>query len=208
MGHRQNLREQIGKRIRSRRFELRLTQNVLAQRLGVSYQLVQSYEHGEKLTVETIERIANALDVNFYWLLGRELRNGMRDEYDRLLTGPRQKTPNIITPSAALEIITETGFYTRQPQISTTVYADRYVKEMIGLARQGDLIAFKCIVAALIEMLIDAAKERGIAPEDICRLLSAESLELAARMHTGSDASFVQMARRSLSLVRTGAIEQ
>jgi len=72
----------------------------------------------------------------------------------------------------------------------------------------SDLVAFKCLVAALIDMVTEAAAERGVARDQIFRLLSAESLELAVRMHrenNGSDDSFVRMAKESLALVRTGA---
>jgi hypothetical protein len=44
--------------------------------------------------------------------------------------------------------------------------------------------------------------------EDLYRRLSAEMLELAIRMHSGSEDSFVLMVKRSLALVRTGNIEQ
>ena len=74
-----------------------------------------------------------------------------------------------------------------------------------------DLLLNKVEISKLIGALIDRAVDRGMVDGQIgqvTRRLSAEFLELAARMHDGSDASFVQMARRSLALVRTGAAEQ
>jgi hypothetical protein len=73
---------------------------------------------------------------------------------------------------------------------------------------QIDLDVLKAKMAADIGMLIDREIERGIAEATVKAKLSAEVLELAAHMHSGSDASFIEMARRSLALVRTGNIEQ
>lgn len=63
----------------------------------------------------------------------------------------------------------------------------------------------------LIERLVRIAVEEGLSADDICRRLSADALVLAAEMHVrsgGSDESFIRMARHSLALVRTGAMEQ
>ncbi|MCL4491763.1 MAG: helix-turn-helix domain-containing protein [Nitrospirae bacterium] len=52
----------IGERIKERRKELKISQEELAEILGVTYQQVQRYENGtNKLNVENIQRIANAL---------------------------------------------------------------------------------------------------------------------------------------------------
>lgn len=70
---------------------------------------------------------------------------------------------------------------------------------------------FKLMIAALIDALIRDAVARGLPTEPIFRALSAESLELAARIHLqhgGSDICFLGMAQDLLDVVRTGAREQ
>jgi transcriptional regulator with XRE-family HTH domain len=55
---------EIGARIRTRRKELGLSQEQLAEKVGVSYQQVQRYENGSStLNVENVQRIAHALGV-------------------------------------------------------------------------------------------------------------------------------------------------
>jgi transcriptional regulator with XRE-family HTH domain len=54
----------IGEFIRSRRKELGLSQEQLAERVGVSYQQVQRYENGgSMLNVENVQRVAKALGI-------------------------------------------------------------------------------------------------------------------------------------------------
>ena len=54
----------IGERIRRRRTELGLTQEQLAQRLGVSYQQVQKYERGaNRISASRLYALALRLDV-------------------------------------------------------------------------------------------------------------------------------------------------
>ncbi|MEW5745493.1 MAG: helix-turn-helix transcriptional regulator [Nitrospirota bacterium] len=55
---------EIGEKIRKRRSELKLSQQELADMLGVTYQQVQRYESGRnKLNAENIQIIAEALSV-------------------------------------------------------------------------------------------------------------------------------------------------
>lgn len=55
---------EIGAAIRRRRKALGLSQEQLAEKVGVSYQQVQRYENGiTTLNVESLQRIARALDV-------------------------------------------------------------------------------------------------------------------------------------------------
>lgn len=56
---------EIGARIRKRRKELGLSQEQLAEKVGVSYQQVQRYENGScTLNVENVQRIAHALGMS------------------------------------------------------------------------------------------------------------------------------------------------
>ncbi len=55
---------EIGEKIKRRRKELRISQEELAERIGVTYQQVQRYENGmNRLNVENIQIIANTLNV-------------------------------------------------------------------------------------------------------------------------------------------------
>jgi transcriptional regulator with XRE-family HTH domain len=56
---------EIGERIKKRRKELKISQEELAEILGVTYQQVQRYENGRnRLNVENIQMIADALSVS------------------------------------------------------------------------------------------------------------------------------------------------
>lgn len=55
--------------IRRKRRELDLTQKQLADRIGVRYQYIQKWEGGTKPSIEFINKIAKALDVDVEWLL-------------------------------------------------------------------------------------------------------------------------------------------
>jgi hypothetical protein len=63
----------------------------------------------------------------------------------------------------------------------------------------------------LIDRLIAKAKNEGMTNAEIHRRLAIQSLVMAADLHCasgGNDESFIHMARRSLALARTGAVEQ
>lgn len=73
---------------------------------------------------------------------------------------------------------------------------------------EGDILGLKIMVHACIEMMLDRANTQAIKRECALRTIMAEMLGLAAELHDGNDESFMRMARRSLSIARTGAIEQ
>ena len=63
----------LGARIRVRRLQLNLSQEALAEALGVSYQQVQKYERGmDRISVTTLIRIARRLDCTVAGLIGEE----------------------------------------------------------------------------------------------------------------------------------------
>jgi len=73
------------------------------------------------------------------------------------------------------------------------------------------MLEFKLAIAAMVDILIRDAVAQGKSTDSILRRIGAESLELAARIHTqhgGCDHSFLGMAQDLLVVVRTGAIEQ
>ena len=55
---------EIGRRIRLRRVEIKISQSELADKLGVSFQQVQKYEKGvNRVGAARLQKIAAALDV-------------------------------------------------------------------------------------------------------------------------------------------------
>lgn len=69
-------------------------------------------------------------------------------------------------------------------------------------------IEFKDGLLTVLDLIIRDAVERGSQTDEVYRRLSAEALELSARMYDGNDESFMHMAQRMIALVRTGQIEQ
>src|SRR5437588_8826794 len=56
--------EEVGRRVRSRRLESRLSQTELADKIGVTFQQVQKYEKGvNRIGAGRLQRIAEALEV-------------------------------------------------------------------------------------------------------------------------------------------------
>jgi transcriptional regulator with XRE-family HTH domain len=55
---------EVGRRVRSRRLECRLSQTELADKIGVTFQQVQKYEKGvNRIGAGRLQRISEALDV-------------------------------------------------------------------------------------------------------------------------------------------------
>src|SRR4051812_19699014 len=55
---------EVGRRVRSRRLETRLSQTELADKIGVTFQQVQKYEKGlNRIGAGRLQRISEALDV-------------------------------------------------------------------------------------------------------------------------------------------------
>ena len=76
---------ELGKRIRLRRVEQKLSQSDLADRLGVSFQQVQKYEKGvNRVGASRLQQIATALDVPVTFFfdddgLGKRASDGKRE---------------------------------------------------------------------------------------------------------------------------------
>lgn len=63
----------FGKRLREARMEKGITQQLLAERVGISLRNYQAYEQGARRpTFETLVGLADELDVSTDWLLGRD----------------------------------------------------------------------------------------------------------------------------------------
>lgn len=105
---------EIGARIRLAREDKGYTQRGLGVKLGVSFQLIQAYERGEKLIVDRLLSIASCLAVDKKWLL----------------TGDEPRAPLVETP--AIEPV-RLGFYSR-PAHSTEIFeADAHTKAACGV---------------------------------------------------------------------------
>lgn len=61
---------EVGRRIRRRRMQHKMTQSELAKKLGISFQQVQKYETAKnRISISRLCMIANALPVTTVWQL-------------------------------------------------------------------------------------------------------------------------------------------
>lgn len=78
---------EIGKKIKTMRKQKGLTQKELAQKLGVSQQMINQYENNSSnLTFETLQKIATALDVSINELIDESGTNDyeiLKDNFDK-----------------------------------------------------------------------------------------------------------------------------
>ncbi|TYP56803.1 helix-turn-helix domain-containing protein [Thermosediminibacter litoriperuensis] len=89
----------IGERIKSLREERKITQQELAQYLGVSQKTISNYEKGERSPdPETLKKIADYFDVTVDYLLGRSNHRQLtrKDERDieKIIEETRQRIEN------------------------------------------------------------------------------------------------------------------
>jgi transcriptional regulator with XRE-family HTH domain len=74
----------IGARMRLRRKSLGISQGVLSERVGVSFQQIQKYERGaNRVSGSMLVAIASALDTTVGWLVGEE--GGLSDAADEVV---------------------------------------------------------------------------------------------------------------------------
>jgi transcriptional regulator with XRE-family HTH domain len=81
------LDEEVGRRVRTRRMEQRLSQTELADRIGVTFQQVQKYEKGANRSGSgRLQRISDALDVPIgYFFEGMKGGKGVSTSHSLLL---------------------------------------------------------------------------------------------------------------------------
>jgi transcriptional regulator with XRE-family HTH domain len=71
---------EVGRRVRSRRLECRLSQTELADRIGVTFQQVQKYEKGvNRIGAGRLQRISEALEVPISFFFGSTAGTPARD---------------------------------------------------------------------------------------------------------------------------------
>jgi len=72
---------EVGRRVRSRRLECRLSQTELADRIGVTFQQVQKYEKGvNRIGAGRLQRISEALEVPISFFFGNQTGSSSRDQ--------------------------------------------------------------------------------------------------------------------------------
>ena len=75
----------IGARMRLRRKSLGISQGVLSERVGVSFQQIQKYERGaNRVSGSMLVAIAAALDTSVGWLVGED--GGLADAADEVIS--------------------------------------------------------------------------------------------------------------------------
>lgn len=74
----------VGRRIRLRRKDLKVSQERLAEDLGLTFQQIQKYERGaNRVSGSMLVAIARALDTSVGWLVGEE--GGLSDSTDEII---------------------------------------------------------------------------------------------------------------------------
>lgn len=98
-----------GDRIKKARMAKGMTQEELAEKLGVKFGVISKYETGrvKNLKRETIAALAEILDVKPSWLMcmdddNMEIRSQMRDELRLLYDVAEDAPPSAILEAAAL----------------------------------------------------------------------------------------------------------
>jgi len=72
---------EVGRRVRSRRLECRLSQTELADRIGVTFQQVQKYEKGvNRIGAGRLQRISEALEVPISFFFNPSTNGGTAKE--------------------------------------------------------------------------------------------------------------------------------
>jgi transcriptional regulator with XRE-family HTH domain len=76
--------EETGKRIKSRRKELKISAATLAERIGLSKATIHRYENGDikNIKMPVLESMADVLMVNPMWLIGKSSTKDGNTSYD------------------------------------------------------------------------------------------------------------------------------
>jgi transcriptional regulator with XRE-family HTH domain len=111
----------IGARMRLRRKSLGISQGVLSERVGVSFQQIQKYERGaNRVSGSMLVAIAGALDTSVGWLVGEE--GGLSDTADDVIQA--------LAITGATDLLEA---YAAIPQASARAALVTLAQEMAGL---------------------------------------------------------------------------
>jgi len=121
-----NLDAEIGRRLRQARLAENLTQEGLAQKLGISFQQVQKYENGSnRISTTRLWHISNALDIPVTYFF---------EELDRTDTSPGVKFDDENTlPDRTLRTARKLN------ALSDGIVKDRVFALISSLIKQDDL---------------------------------------------------------------------
>ncbi|WOI56266.1 helix-turn-helix transcriptional regulator [Palleronia sp. LCG004] len=91
----------VGKRIRQRRWMLGMTQQQLAERVGIKFQQIQKYETGmNRVSASRLWDIADALEVSVAFFF-----EGLSEDDADAEQGGRDRNTDILSDKEALELV-------------------------------------------------------------------------------------------------------
>ncbi|KAF0117852.1 MAG: phrR [Hyphomonadaceae bacterium] len=98
----------VGRRLKQRRDELGLSQEKLAQQLGISFQQVQKYERGfNRVGASRLFQIAEVMNVvTAYFFEGLEAKSGVAEENELEAESPLSVAALLAAPGA-MELLSE-----------------------------------------------------------------------------------------------------
>ncbi|MBX2855659.1 MAG: helix-turn-helix domain-containing protein [Rhodobacteraceae bacterium] len=109
-----NVNQCIGARLRHRRWALKLTQNDLAQRVGLRFQQIQKYETGaNRISAAKLLEFSQALDVEPWYFL-----EGLFDKQEEVKDGDNH-VMDMITDKEAASLVHH--FYKMPPELQESV---------------------------------------------------------------------------------------
>lgn len=114
----------IGKRILLRRTLLKMSQQELAKRLGITFQQVQKYETGRnRVSGSRLWDLSKELEVSVDYFFD-DMDSADAQQSPRMLYVPKQKEEKIVDPMRSEEIITLVRAYYRIPnrKIAKKIY--------------------------------------------------------------------------------------
>jgi transcriptional regulator with XRE-family HTH domain len=96
---------EVGRRVRSRRLECRLSQTELADRIGVTFQQVQKYEKGvNRIGAGRLQRISEALEVPISFFFGGGV-GGTSSARETGATGSNESVFGFLQTSGSVRIV-------------------------------------------------------------------------------------------------------
>ena len=91
----------VGKRVRHRRWMIGMTQQQLAERVGIKFQQIQKYETGaNRVSASRLFELAEALDVPVQYFY-----EGLATRGDSVLSEENQIAPDILSQKETVDLI-------------------------------------------------------------------------------------------------------
>jgi transcriptional regulator with XRE-family HTH domain len=97
---------EVGRRVRARRLECRLSQTELADRIGVTFQQVQKYEKGvNRIGAGRLQRISEALEVPISFFFNSSNGSGSTGPATREAAGGNESVFGFLQTSGSVRIV-------------------------------------------------------------------------------------------------------